>query len=211
VMLTPRIEPGADRKLAADLRGRLARPVDVHVDQVRISPDSGTVEAAQIARAGNTAALLASRARDRALADVALIAGVPTSAVRFDEATNTMHATAAPLTGLGIAGYRDLERRADAAVPDGRALLSPPGDVALPALTISSGVIDNDALDLAGWASSRLARTLTIDGGTLRQRTAVAAGVVARGGTAAAGKPGGRLRLQWGEDPDTAASATASR
>lgn len=209
VMLTPRIEPNADRKLAADLRRRLARPVDVHIDQVRISPETGAVEAAQIARAGNGDALLAARTRDRAIADVALIAGVPAGSATVDGASRTISATAAPLPGLGIAGYRDLERRADAAVPDWHVTLAPPGDVALPDIAIKAGVIDDAALDQAQWVSARLARTLDVSGGTLRQRTAVAEGIGARGGKPAVGRAGGRLRLEWARDsevPDVGSS-----
>jgi len=197
VMLTPRIEPGADRKLAADLQRRLARPVDVHVDQVRISPESGAVEAAQIARAGNNDALRAARERDRAIADVALIAGVPVAAVRANPSDRTIHADAAPLTGLGIAGYRDLERRADAAAADWHVSLTPPRDIALPGVAVVGGVIDDSTLTAAGWASARLGRTIAVRGGSLRQRHAVADGIVARGGRAQADRPGGSLRLDW--------------
>jgi len=211
VMLTPRIEPGEDRKLAADLRQRLSRPVDVHVDQVRISPETGAVEAAQIARAGNGDALRAARERDRAIADVALIAGIPASSVQLVAARRTIRATAAPLTGLGIGGYRDLEHRADAAVADWRVILSPPGDVALPDVAIISGVIDDQALGEAGWVSARLARTLDVLGGTLRQRTAIARGIVERGGRADPGRVGGRLRLIWSTDAERPLPASDER
>jgi hypothetical protein len=204
VMLTPRIEPGADRKLADDLRRRLARPVDVHVDQVRISSETGAVEAAQIARAGNGDALRAARERDRAIADIALIAGVPVTAVRSDVSDRTIRADAAPLPGLGIAGYRDLERRADAAVADWHVLLAPPGDTPLPGIPITAGVIDDAALADASWASARLARTIVVLGGSLRQRTAVADGIVARQGRAAPGRAGGRLRLDWSGEREAA-------
>ncbi len=210
VMLTPRIEPGADRKLAADLRQRLSRPVDVHVDQVRISPETGAVEAAQIARAGNGDALRAASERDRAIADVALIAGVPLSSVQFDPAARTIRAAAAPLTGLGIAGYRDLERRADAVIADWHVVLDPPNDIALPDVMIDSGVIDDQTLGEAGWASARLARTLAVSGGSLRQRTAIAEGIVARGGRAEPGRASGRLRLRWSVDTDQAAPGVQS-
>lgn len=200
VMLTPRIEPGADRKLAEDLRQRLSRPVDVHVDQVRLSPETGIVEAAQIARAGNSDGLRAARESDRALADVALIAGVPVSSVQLDAAERTLRAPAAPLTGLGLAGYRDLERRADAAVADWHVILDPPNDVVLPEVAITSGVIDDQALGLAGWASARLARTLDVLGGSMAQRRAVARAIVERGGRATPGRAGGRLRLIWSSD-----------
>ncbi|WP_082543336.1 DUF389 domain-containing protein [Sphingomonas sp. Leaf339] len=208
VMLTPSIEPDADRKLAADLRQRLARAVDVHIDQVRISPETGTVEAAQIARAGNGEALTATRARDRAVADVALIAGVPPASVTVDESGRTIRVVAAPLSGLAIAGYRDLERRADAAVADWHVILNPPGDVALPDITIRSGVIDNAALDDAAWVSARLGRALAVDGGSLRQRSAVAEGLSARAGQADTGRAGGRLRLGWALPDDAGSSGT---
>lgn len=199
VMLTPRIEPGADRKLEADLRRRLARPVDIHVDQVRISPDTGAVEAAQIARAGNGDALRAERDRDRTIADVALIAGVPAASLTVVASNRTIQATASPLTGLGIAGYRDLERRADAAAAGWHVVLMPPGDVALPDIAITGGVIDDTALVEAAWASTRLGRTIAVRGGTLRQRTAIAAGIVDRSGTADIGSAGGWLRLSWAD------------
>lgn len=210
VMLTPRIEPGADRKLADDLRRRLARPVDVHVDQVRISPETGAVEAAQIARAGNSDALRAARERDRAMADVALIAGVPVASVRANASDRTVHADAAPLPGLGIAGYRSLEQRADAAVADWRVRLAPPADILLPDISIASGVIDDAALAAAAWASARLDRPIEVRGGRLRQRTAVAAGIVARGGRAVADRMGGRLRLEWSADVDPPAPGEES-
>lgn len=210
VMLTPRIEPGADRKLAADLRRRLARAVDVHVDQVHISPETGAVEAAQIARAGNGEALRAARERDRAIADVALIAGVPVTAVRADASDRTIRADAAPLAGLGFAGYRDLERRVDAAVADWEVFLTPPPDTDLPAIAITSGVIDDDALTVASWASARLARAIAVRGGSLRQRTAVADGIVARGGRADPERSGGRLRLDWVDGQEAPASRSAT-
>jgi uncharacterized hydrophobic protein (TIGR00271 family) len=211
VMLTPRIEPGADRKLADDLRRRLARPVDVHVDQVHISPETGAVEAAQIARAGNDDALRAARELDRAVADVALIAGTPVTAVRSDVSNRTIRADAAPLAGLGIRGYRDLERRADDAVAGWHVLLVPPGDIALPAIPILAGVIDDRALAEAGWASARLGRILEVRGASLRQRVTVADGIVARGGRAEPGRAGGRLRLVWSSDQKTPDSGSGQR
>jgi hypothetical protein len=189
----------------------LSRPVDVHVDQVRISPETGAVEAAQIARAGNGDALRVARERDRAIADVALIAGIPVSSVQLDSAARTIRATAAPLTGLGIAGYRDLERRADAVVADWHVSLNPPNDVVLPDVGIKSGVIDDQALGDAAWVSARFARAVDVLGGTLRQRTAIAQGIVARGGRAAPGRAGGRLRLIWSVDTDSSPAETSER
>lgn len=197
VMLTPRIAPGADRTLAATLSERLGRRVDVHVDQVRISPEAGAVEQAQIARAAATATTREDDGHERAVADLALIAGVAPAAVQIDTAARMLSATAAPLPGLDVTGYRMLEARAEAALAGWHATLAPPADVALPGIAIRGGVIDDAALAAAGWASARLARVLRVDGGTAAQRAAVAAGIVARGGQAEAGCAGGGLRLAW--------------
>ena len=204
VMLTPRIAPGADRLLAADLQQRLKQPVDVHVDQLRISPEAGAVEAAQIARAADDRTLVAGRERDRAVADLALVAGVDASAVRVDEAAHRLQAVAAPLPGLDLAGYRLLEERAGRALSGWTATLAPPADVPLPAIPIRQGVIDDAVLGLVGWGSSRLDRPVDVNGGTRRQRTAVADGIVARGGRAAPGTAAGPLRLAWSPLPAAA-------
>lgn len=178
---------------------------------MRTSPETETVEAAQIARAGNGAALRAERERDRAIGDVALIAGVPVSSVQFDLGERTIRTTAAPLTGLGIAGYRYLERCADAAVADWHVVLSPPNDVGLPDVTIKSGVIDDQALGEAGWVSARLARTLNVLGGKLRQRMAIAQGIGERGGRTDPGRAGGRLRLIWSIDAEQPTPVSGER
>jgi hypothetical protein len=195
IMLTPRLYPHADRNLATDLQQRMAQPVDIHVDQVRISPDSGAAEAAQVARAADAGA--AASAAQRAAADLALIAGTEQSAVRMDPALRRLTASAAPLPGLGLAGYRALEARAGAALPGWTIALSPPADAGLPAIAIRAGVVDVAALDVAGWASARLGRTITVAGGTSAQREAIAEGVAARGGRAEAGEAGGPLRMEW--------------
>jgi len=199
VMLTPRIQPDADGMLAADLRRRLGRAVDVHVDQVRISPEAGAVEAAQISRAGDGGTLPTGDAGARAAANLALIAGIDPSAVRVDEARRTLRASAAPLRDLSLAGYRALEERAARAIGDWRVRLGPPIDLDPPAIAIRDGVIDTAGLDLAAWGSARLERTLEVNGGTAGQREAVAAAITVRGGSADAGAAGGRLRLAWRE------------
>lgn len=196
VVLTPTLDPQADRVLIADLRRRLKRPIDLHVDQLRVTPDGNGVEAAQIARASTPRDEAADRG-ERAVADLALIAGVAPGAVTVDTGNRTLSATAAPLPGLGLPGYRALEERADRLLTQWRILLAPPGDTTLPAIRIDQGVIDVATLDALAWAATRLGRTVTIDGGTLAQRRAVAAGLVARGAQAEAGTAGGVLRAAW--------------
>ncbi|MEG8039669.1 DUF389 domain-containing protein [Sphingomonas sp. LR60] len=201
VVLTPSLDPQADRVLVADLRARLKRPIDLHVDQLRVSPDANGVEAAQIARAAEPREDIASAARDRAVADLALVAGVAPDKVAIDANDRTLRTTAAPLPGLGLDGYRALEARADRLLTQWRILLAPPADVPLSPVPIVEGVVDITALDSLAWGAIRLNRPLSVDGGTLAQRRAVAAALIARGARAAAGNAGGRLRASWQPEP----------
>lgn len=199
VVLTPRLDAAADSALAKNLRRRLSRPIDIHVDQVRLSVDTGAVEAAQIARAGDGSGAV-SGARDRAISNVAFIAGVDPAAVRVDQEARALSVQVSPLPGLGLAGYRALEGRASAGLPGWSLKLAPPADVDPPAIRVVEGVVDVTGLDLAGWSSNRLSRPLTVQGGTTAQRRAVAEGITARGGHAEAGDKGGRIRLEWQDD-----------
>ncbi|ODP36747.1 hypothetical protein BFL28_19680 [Sphingomonas turrisvirgatae] len=195
VMLTPRLDPEADASLTKALGQQLDRPIDLHVDQLQITLDPGAVEAAQIARAGNRQGEAERTAAEHAIGQLALIAGVAPDAVRGDPAARTLAATAAPLPGLTLDGYRTLERRASAAIPGWQVRLAPPAEIDPPALPIEGGVIDTAALDLAGWVSARLDRPLRVGGGTAAQRESVAAAIVARGGQAEVGEPAGALAL----------------
>ena len=195
VVFTPQLDAVADRMLAADLRQRLARSIDVHVDQLRVTPEGGGVEAAQIARANNGAAADDDR-QQRAIADLALIAGVNPSVVRADASARTLEAVAAALPGLPLDGYRLLEARAARALPQWAVRLAPPAGAALPSVGLVQGVVDDAALDTAAWAAARSRQSLLVDGGTPAQRRAIAGGIVRRGGTAAMGTAGGRLRLR---------------
>lgn len=201
VMLTPEIAPGADEELAGALRRRFGRPVDVHVDQLRTALDPGAVEEAQIARAAQAAGLPSPDARERVVNELALIAGAERATIRTDGLARAISASAAPLPGLGLEGYRALEARANRAIRGWTVVLAPPEEVEPPAIAVEEGVVDGLALDVAGWASLRLSRAMAVDGGTEAQREAVARGIAARGGQAQAGEAGGQLRLRWVEEP----------
>lgn len=201
VMFTPRLDPKADQALAAELRSSLGQPVDVHVDQLRISMDPGAAEVAQIARATDNGDKSDADARGQAIADLALIAGVANGAVRADASGHRLFAPAAALPGLELAGYRALETRASRAIPGWTIRLAPPGDTPLPPMAIDQGVIDSNAMDLAAWGASRLGRTIEVRGGLRAQRTAVIASLVSRGAQAVSGPSAGQLRWQWQEIP----------
>lgn len=101
VMLTPRLDPQADRALAADLRRRLSQPIDLHVDQLQVSLEANAAETAQIARANNAAISQAADRRNRAVADLALIAGSEAASIQVDADNRTLRATAASSPGSG--------------------------------------------------------------------------------------------------------------
>lgn len=197
VMLTPGIVPRADALLAADLRARLGRPVDIHVDQLRTSQDAGATEAAQIARASESGRQDFGSRPDQAASILSLIAGTSPSAVRLNPGRRSLSATAAVLPGLGLEGYRALEDRARRALPDWTVTLAPPEQTNLPGVRIDQGVVDGRLLDLAAWASSRRSQDMQVNGGTAAQRRAIAEGIVSRGGRAVEGIAGGGIRLNW--------------
>lgn len=198
VMLTSKLDGQADLRLGATLGRRLGKPVDFHVDQLRIGPDAGAAEAAQISQAAETGTATAGRP-ERAIAELRLISGQDPSLIQANMASRTIQATAAPLPGLGMEGYRMLEARAIRALPGWTVTLAPPEEADLPPLRIEGGVIDSVALDLAAWGSARLSRQIIVRGGTVAQREAVARGIAARGGKAEPGPAGGILQLQWEE------------
>jgi uncharacterized hydrophobic protein (TIGR00271 family) len=195
IMLTPKADAAADTALTAAIGRTLRRPVDVHVDQIATS--DADAESTQIARATGTTGLAGRAAPDRLAEEVALIAGRDAAAGGVDRSARTIRVAAEALPGLGLAGYRALERRAAARVAGWTVMLAPPDDAPLPPLAVTDGVIDDVALGEAAWGSARLARAVTVRGGTLARRRAVAAAIVGRGGAAETGPAGGALRLEW--------------
>lgn len=207
VILTPRVTPNIDRKLSAEIARRLAKPVDIHVDQVRISVESAIAEATQISRAADGANLAGPARQDAAVADVALISGADRSEIKADLTTRTITARTAPLAGLHADGYRALENRARRAVTGWTIMLVPPDDIAPPLLPVDAGIVDPSALDIAAWVSARLARVLKVDGGSEAQRAAISRAITNRGGRADLGRGGGPLRLNWDEAVADAAAS----
>jgi hypothetical protein len=197
VVLTPKADPLADRTLSETLRRGLGRPVDLHIDQLRISADAGEADAAQIAHAADVTKPEGAGDRARAVADFALVAGIAPETVRVDAAAHRLEGVAGVLPGLGIAGYQALEARAAGALPGWQIALAPPASVELPQVGLDAGVLDDAPLRAAAWASARTGKEILAQGGSLRARTAVAEAIVDRGGQAQAGQERGNLRLEW--------------
>lgn len=197
VMLTPRLDGQADRFLADEIQRQLAQRVDLHVDQLQVSQEASAAEAVQISRAANTSASQAIESQEQAIHDLALIAGVEPQAVIADANAKTLKVQASFLPGLGLAGYRALESRADRLLPLWKVSLSPPDTVDLPQIRFNQGVIDGAALDAAAWASARLERPIEVHGGSSAQRDAISQGIVDRGGGGNGIEGRGALRWSW--------------
>lgn len=209
VILTPNISQQADREIGSLLTQRLSRTVDLHVDQLRISLDTNAAEVAQIARAaeGGTG----GGSHGRAVAELALIAGVDQTTIQTDMASRELRAVAAPLPGLGLEGYRALEARAGRALPAWHVRMEPPAESELPEISVIQGVVDAKALDVASWASARLEREIVVSGGSSAQRAAIAAGINDRGGRASSGAAAGAIRLEWIVEETEPADAETGR
>lgn len=76
-------------------------------------------------------------------------------------------------------------------------VLAPTAEVSLPGISMDAGLIDDGALNEAAWGSTRLERTIIVDGGSSPLRRSVANAITERGGAAEPGSAGRRLRLSW--------------
>lgn len=198
VVLTPRLDAGADAALAAQLGRRLDRRLDLHVDQIRSTTDPQATEAAQIAKANERAGATFGPVRDRIMAQVALVSGAQPASMQVDDATRTVRAVAAELPGLPPTGYRAIEARARAAAPGWQVELVPPVVGATPPqIAFNGGIADGRAVDDAAWLSARTGREISVGGGLAIQRSVLIDGITARGGRASDGGSAGPLMLRW--------------
>ncbi|QIG78507.1 DUF389 domain-containing protein [Stakelama tenebrarum] len=213
-ILTPEFQSDAETDSEATLSRLLDRPVDVTLEQYRVST-SAQAEAQQLASAQASArALAADRLATRTAEQLALVAGVEQNAVLLDRDHQRAVVTAAPLPGATLAAYYALEQRvAAAATNDWTVVLIPPA-APLPQVTFGDASINEageatpaapdaegrQAIAIAAWGSRRLNVPLGVSGRADRVAQVIEslrqAGITAldRDGT-----PGrdGAVRLEW--------------
>ncbi|WP_231726596.1 MULTISPECIES: DUF389 domain-containing protein [unclassified Sphingomonas] len=198
VVLTPKIEPQAERAAAARLTDLLDRPVRVSLEQYRVGT-SAQAEAAQIAAArGGPAGAAGDRVTQRIVAQLAVAAGVASDQILVDPANHRILVNATPLPGATMAAYRTLEARVGSGASGWSVELVPPM-VALGPVGFDGDEPDTagaDAIATAIWAGQRLKLPVTVTG------PAEPAGLVAErltaAGVAATVEPsGGEVRLAW--------------
>ncbi|QKG70719.1 DUF389 domain-containing protein [Erythrobacter mangrovi] len=166
-VFTPEFRADADAEIARRLERRLGRPVTVTVDQFQVGTDPGAAEQAALAQAR---AREAAEASERQIADLAqnlaLIAGVERNDVMVDRESRRALATARPLEGLRLAGYRELERRLGRTTPGWTVQLRPPLQP-LPTITLDGDKPDDSgtqALSLIEWAARRTGNPVALSG-----------------------------------------------
>ncbi len=166
-VFTPRFEMQANTRIARSLERRLDRPVVVNVDQFQVGTDPGAAEQAALAQAR---AQEAAEASDRQVSELArslaLVAGVERKEVLVDRENKRALATARPLAGLRLSGYRDLERRLSSAASGWTVELRPPV-LPLPRISLEDGEPDEEgiqALRLVEWAAKRTGNAILLTG-----------------------------------------------
>ena len=186
-VLTPRYRAAVEEAVAGSLRERLGEPVLVTIEQVRTSDG----EAASIDLAKSSAAQ-EQRIASRVARELALVAGVEPDDVMVDAQTKTAQAHAARLPGADLASYYELERRVGSTESGWTAMLIPPL-LRLP--SIENADDRERAVEVAGWAASRLRLPIQLNG-PANEADEVEQALRARGVTVER-QPGRRLSLQW--------------
>ena len=199
-IFTPRYHSNAAKRMSATLTQLLGQPVNVKIEQYRVSTGAADAQAGQSANSANTAN--ADReARD--LADrLALIAGVEIDAVTIDRPAHRAIVAAQPLPGATIATYRALEGRVAAGAGGWTVVLTPPL-VPLGPVTVNDGTPDAGALADAAWAAARLRLPITVSGPKASADPAEEA-LRKAGVTVERGSASGPLKLGWTVPNDTA-------
>ena len=166
-VLTPAFRSGADDRVAHLLSRSFDEPVTVNISQYQVGTDPGAAEQAALAqaRAQEQAAATEKQVTDLA-GRLALVSGAAPEDVVIDRDNRRAIATAKPLPGLRLAGYRDLERRVGSGMADWRVELRPPL-LQLPVIAIADGKPDAEgdkAIGLIAWAAARTGIPVELSG-----------------------------------------------
>ena len=199
-VLTPTFQAGAEQVAGRLLTAVLKRPVEVTIEQLRVSTAEAETYQLASARAGERAERRAGRVAER----LALIAGVAPDAILIDRSGSRAVVRATPLPGATLATYRQLEARVADAESGWQVNLVPPVAALTPVTFGDDGEPDGvgrEAIATAIWAARRLQLPIDADGGSDEEVEAVlrafeAAAVPAERGSDADDEPG-TVRLRW--------------
>ena len=166
-VLTPQFDTNANADIAKVLKEQLGRDVVVRVEQFRVGANPGAAEQAELARARAAEQAAATERQISAMIGrMAMAAGVGRGDVLLDRDTQRISATATPLPGLSLEGYRELERRVAADTPGWIVNLKPPPQ-SLPAIALDEeGPTEQGAASETSvvWAAQRIGLPLELRG-----------------------------------------------
>ena len=167
-VLTPQFRANAVERSQQVLQRELGYPVDVTINQFRVSVDPGAAEAAQLSAARAKEQAVATEEEISRIGDrLALVAGVSPDDVLIDRDHHRAIVRASRLAGISLAGYRQLEQRVSASSTDWRIEVIPPST---PLPSIEIGVDGNPtnsglaAIETIAWAARRLDLPLALGG-----------------------------------------------
>ena len=197
-VLTPKLNPDAEKEAEERLAKRLGKQIDLALTQYQVGTSQSAAERQQLANA---------RQREEAAAEagrvslaLALVAGVDETDVLVDRQRRRALVKARQLPGANMSAYRELEERAAAQVTDWTVELIPPAR-ALPSVAFADGEPDaagDDAIELAAWAATRVGVPLVLTGPPT-QTDLVAERLRAQGVRVSQVSAGaGPVRITWG-------------
>ncbi|WP_375291476.1 DUF389 domain-containing protein [Qipengyuania sp.] len=150
-VLTPEFQPDAGEAATRILSRDLGVPVEVAINQFQVSADPGAAEQAALAQARQREqSEAAQRATQSLVSELALAAGVDRDEVVVDGDKRRVMASARPLSGLTLEGYRELENRVASGTQDWTVQLRPP------LLDLPSIALDDNAPTQAGAEAIRV-------------------------------------------------------
>ena len=164
-VLTPKLNPDAERVTARAMSTSLGEPVEVKLTQYQVGTGAQAAEQAQLNATLAQDKADAERADDLA-ARLALVAGVSPDDVTVDRERLRATVTARPLEGATLLAYADLEKRISATAPGWKIRLIPPVRP-LPPITFNGDSLSDAgqrALDVLRWAQPRLNLPVVLSG-----------------------------------------------
>ena len=198
-VLTPRLNPEAEKHAEERLVRRLGREVELALTQYQVGTSQSAAERAQLANARRSEEAAAEAGRV-SLA-LSLVAGVDEADVLVDRQRRRALVRARPLPGATLEAYRSLEQRAASQVGDWTIELVPPARP-LPSVTFADDAPDDpgeEALELAAWAARRIGAPLELSG-PVGQTELVAERLRERGVRVSRVNGGAApVRIEWGE------------
>ena len=204
-ILTPTLNPEAERITARAMSNSLGQPVEVSITQYQVGTGAQAAEEAQLRSALEDERAEAAYA-DQLAEELSLIAGVPSADVLVDRGNRVATVRARPLPGATLAAYRLLEQRVAANESDWRIRLVPP-QRPLPQVQFEEEAPSAQGranLAVAAWAQARLDAPVRVTGPG--DAVALVAAELEKGGDTVTmqerGQGFGTVTLDWA-DPNT--------